>query len=167
MRSGSFRDNSVSWVSAEMRGWRENMEAWCWPLPGRGSMADAKGCSRRCGAVQRCFRRPVLVEKTYMIHIQIHIYIYNDYLYITPPYKPYIILYNPRSFHFLFHCPKRAPAVLPDALLFAVLDGHGGPKPVELNLLRCMWVVPKIISLNSLKGGIYGGLYWGLHSTCV
>ena len=26
LRSGSFRDNSVSWVSAEMRGWRENME---------------------------------------------------------------------------------------------------------------------------------------------
>mmetsp|Transcript_65778 Transcript_65778/g.153923 ORF Transcript_65778/g.153923 Transcript_65778/m.153923 type:complete len:480 (+) Transcript_65778:58-1497(+) len=26
VESGSFRDNSVSWVSAEMRGWRENME---------------------------------------------------------------------------------------------------------------------------------------------
>lgn len=26
-RSGSFRDQSVSWLAADMRGWRENMEA--------------------------------------------------------------------------------------------------------------------------------------------
>lgn len=48
LRSGSFQDAKVSWLAADMRGWRENMEDGVFGCLGQGSLFGCRVSKNGC-----------------------------------------------------------------------------------------------------------------------